>query len=275
MLRRSAPPSSRWVANVCRRACGERCAMPARSSARRSALRTSDGCSGRPRTLTNRRPPVPGRGHLRPAAGEVALERCLGGAAERHDALLPALAGHAQRAGLEADVGEREVARLGGAQAAAVEELEQRAVAQVARLGAGRRVEQARDLVGRERRRQRARAARPGHERGRAALDRAAVMHPRVGAADGAQLAGGRGRRIPAGAQVGGVAAQRARVGRARLDVGGGEPAVELVEVGRVGAQGRRRRTASAHPVEIRVEHPAARRGRCEDVPPASCRKRL
>src|SRR5262249_48669122 len=61
-------------------------------------------------------------------------QRRRGGLAERHDALLAALAGDLDAAACELHAGLVQVAQLLGAQAAAVEELERRPVAQQERL---------------------------------------------------------------------------------------------------------------------------------------------
>src|SRR5438874_13105011 len=63
------------------------------------------------------------------ALGQVACDRLGGGAAQWDDPLLHPLAQDADTAGLEVDVAELEVAQLGGAQAAGVEQLEDRDLA--------------------------------------------------------------------------------------------------------------------------------------------------
>ena len=142
---------------------------PPRRARARSAGAHREGCSGRPRTLRKRRSARPRSRPARPAAGQVALERGLGCAAERDDPLLAALAGDAQRSRLDRRPRRRSRSphASAGAQAAAVQELEQRAVAQPPRLGGRRPVEQPLHLGLRERRRQLPHPARAGDERGR------------------------------------------------------------------------------------------------------------
>jgi hypothetical protein len=93
------------------------------------------------------------------AAREVALQRGGSVPAERHYALLAALADHPDEPFLEIDAALLEADRLGDAQAGAVEKLDQGAVAQCpGRRAVGRR-DQAFRFARRQRRRQPARAA--------------------------------------------------------------------------------------------------------------------
>ena len=94
MLRRSAPCSSRWVANVWRSACGERCGEP--GCVELAPERPADvGRAQRP--AADAHEDVVGRrgAQLGTALDEVAAEGAGGSAAERHDPLLAALSGHA------------------------------------------------------------------------------------------------------------------------------------------------------------------------------------
>ena len=97
---------------------------------------------------------------VRPAADEVAPQRLDRLAPDRDDPLLAALAEHADDALVEVDAVLLEARRLGDAQAGAVEQLDERAVAERARRRPGGGVDQPLGLAGRERPRQRARAAR-------------------------------------------------------------------------------------------------------------------
>ena len=103
------------------------------------------------------------RVEVRPAAGQVAAQRLGGGAPHRHGPLAVPLADHADDPVLEVDAASEEPDRLGHAQPGAVEQLDERLVAQGAGGGAGRRLDQALRLAGRERLRQRPRAARQRH----------------------------------------------------------------------------------------------------------------
>src|SRR2546430_1255363 len=78
---------------------------------------------------------------------EPFAERRLGAGAEGDDALLAALAEDAEHSLVERDVREPQAGRLRRAQAAAVEDLEDRVVAQVERLGGRRGREQRLDLL--------------------------------------------------------------------------------------------------------------------------------
>ena len=87
----------------------------------------------------------------RPAAALVAADRLGGRPSDRDDALLAALADAADEAVLEVDPGALEPDRLADAQAGAVEQLDERAIAEVARGDAGGRLDQALGLGRRER----------------------------------------------------------------------------------------------------------------------------
>ena len=118
MTRRSAPPSSRCVANAWRRRCGWR-------RSRRTVL------------VSRRRPRTDRKiASFAPAASagraELQVPRDVecGLLAERHDALLAALAAHVDELAVEVDVAEVERDGLGAAEPGGVEELEEGAVAQ-------------------------------------------------------------------------------------------------------------------------------------------------
>ena len=152
---------------------------------------------------------------VRAAHGEVAAQRLGGRAAERHDPLLAALAERAHEPALDVHRGPVEADRLGDAQAGAVEQLDERAVAHRPRRHADGGVDQALDLGGGERARQPARApgelqvgggvvgARPEQE-----------LVPEEGA-DGGDAAGDRRRREAVGAELGDPALELV-VGRRR-----------------------------------------------------------
>ena len=140
IARRSAPPSSRCVANEWRRVCGE---MPA---LHRGVPRPDPQA---PAHVGGRQPPaglreeerlvaVTGR-ERRPRTLQVAPDGAQRRLAGGHDPGLRALALHAQLLGVEADRGDVEVHELLGAQPAGVGDLEQRAVAQLERRRGGDR----------------------------------------------------------------------------------------------------------------------------------------
>ena len=139
IARRSAPPSSRWVANECRSACGwARASAGERATARlaqpRSRRLTSEVDSRRP-DLERNSARVAARPSAAsgPAAGQVALERLPGVLADRDEPGLAALALDAHRLGVEVERLEVERDELLGAQPAGVGQLEQRPVAQLER----------------------------------------------------------------------------------------------------------------------------------------------
>ncbi len=249
------------------RSCGEARAASAAAarrgrSARDRIRRTSEPHSARPRTLTNRR-------SLRSACSSVrprSTQRSSASAAARPTGTMRCLSPlpvHPQRPLVAVEVAQAQAAQLGCAQPAPVQRLQHRPVAQRdRRVGVGAPcVQQLARLPPAEGRRQRARALRPGHERGRVALRAAADEQPGVQAAHRRELAPGGGWRVAQRAQVGGVAADDRHVGVLGSAAGGGQPAAVLVEVGAVGAQGRRRGTGSAQMVEVRVDAGAGRSG--------------
>src|SRR3954447_25691553 len=106
------------------------------------------------------------------AAVEVGARGEDGLAADRHEALLAALAAGAQDPGLEVDVADLERDRLRRAQPARVHELEQRPVAQGRRVRAARGGEQLRDLAAAQDLRQALALARRAEVGGRVVVDR-------------------------------------------------------------------------------------------------------
>ena len=138
--RRSAPWLSRCVANAWRSVCGDSGAtMPARSAWRLDEL---------PEHLPRHRPAAAGdeervaglaAQERRARLGEIALQPRQRLLAERHQPLLGALAGDAQRAFDEAHVHRLQADQLADAQPARVDQLEHGAVAQAERpLDVGR-----------------------------------------------------------------------------------------------------------------------------------------
>ena len=109
--------------------------------------------------VARQKQPVLARARLqpRPALGEVALDPVRGVAAERHDAILAALAlAHPDGAERAVEIGHVEPRQLGAAQAGGVERFEDRAVAHaegIAHVGHG---EERGDFLERERARERA-----------------------------------------------------------------------------------------------------------------------
>jgi len=87
---------------------------------------------------------------VRPPAGEVTAECLHRLAADRDDALLIALADAAHESVVERDAAFVERARLRDAQARAVQELDQRPVAEVARLRPGGRFDESLGFAGRK-----------------------------------------------------------------------------------------------------------------------------
>ncbi len=163
---------------------------------------------------------------------------------------------------LEVDVADLEAGRLGGAQAAGVHDLQQRAVAQRRRLGAAGLLEQAGDLVAGEDLRELAALARGAQVRGRVVLEqrlrgagggrRSAGRRP-CAAAWRARPAGAR-RRPPASAATNSASSacveRRGRRRRVRCEV-----RAELQQVGAVGLERVARQAALELEVGEEVEH--------------------
>ena len=186
---------------------------------------------------------------LRPTVAEVAAEdvRCL--LAERHDPFLAALAVDMHGLALEVDVREVEPDRLGAPQAAGVDELDERSVAEGERLVACERVDERVDLGGLRRVGEPARA--PRTERGigdalraeRATEERSDRGQPAPGA---------RGREPAAGsAEVGCVVGEDADVDVAEPEPALLEPAREVADVAAVRAA---RRVTQARALQEAVD---------------------
>ena len=108
MARRSAPPSSRWVAKECRSACG--CTAPCAAACRahtRRRRRTSDVESRRPDLERNSAGSLAAPRQRGPGALEVARDGAQRRLADGHEARLGALALHAQLLGVELDASRR------------------------------------------------------------------------------------------------------------------------------------------------------------------------
>ena len=220
-MRRSAPPSTRCVAKEWRRRCGCR-------SSRLSVLVSSR----RPRAERKSAFSAP-RASCRPGLAQVAGDGERGELAERHDALLRALAAHPHELLVEVDVAEVETDRLGAPEAGGVDELEDRPVAERERAVAGESLDEVLDLLllrrlrqplGQAWRQRRVRhAGRPEGE----AQERA----------DGRDPARDRRRREPRPAPVepGHVVGEDADVDLVDRRVSRVQPVGEMAEVGRVG----------------------------------------
>jgi hypothetical protein len=104
---------------------------------------------------------------VRPAAGQVAAQGRGGGPPDRDHALLAPLPEHADEPTVEVDAAALDADGLGDAETRPVEELDERLVAQRTRLDAARCLDQALDLAGRERLRQRLGPPRQRDARGR------------------------------------------------------------------------------------------------------------
>src|SRR4051794_10326005 len=192
---------------------------------------------------------------VRPAAGEVAAERLDGLAADRDDPFLRPLAEGADDAAVEIDCSALEADGLRDAQARPVQQLDERAVAEIARRGAGRGLDEPLGLGGRERARQASRPA-GGLERGGRVL-----LH----AADQLQVAEERACRCRAPRQRRGRQTGLAAVGDEALELLGrrlcGRAAEPFGEGGQVAAVclDRARRAARREQGEERVDVGIAR----------------
>ena len=130
----------------------------------------------------------------RAAARQVAAQCLRRMTADRHDALLPALADHAHEAVVEVDAGALEADRLGDAKAGAVQQFDERLVAERARLRPCGGLDQAYGLAGRERLRQLLRAPRQRYRSSRIVEARAEQLLV-AEEADGWRRSGGRSSR--------------------------------------------------------------------------------
>ena len=157
--------------------------------------------------------------------------------AERHDALLAALAADAHVLLLEVDVREIEPDRLSAAQTGRVDELDESEVAECEGPVTGQRVQDRLHLLALRRFGQPLGTARP--ERG-VRHARGAECEPEE-RPDRRQLAcdRGRGEAVAGAAELRRVVDQHAHVDRLDVDLAPVEPAVELAQVGRVRPPGR------------------------------------
>ena len=148
MVRRSAPPSSRWVAKEWRRACGETPPASAASRAQRPRRRVTSELERR-RPLLERKS-AGSRGSAASgvaAALHVAAQRSPRRLSDRQQPLLRALAEHPQLLGLVVQRAEVEVDDLLAAQAAGVGQLQHRPVAQLQRRAGGDPLQQRAHLL--------------------------------------------------------------------------------------------------------------------------------
>ena len=131
-LRRSAPPSSRWVAAVCRSPCGPRSGAPG-TRGRAAVHDPAHGPRVEPRRRA-RRAAAPARTPRSASAGrpcgEPASERPVGGQPVGDGALLRALAEYPQHPPAPVDVVDVEADQLGHPDAGGVEQLDHQPVAQ-------------------------------------------------------------------------------------------------------------------------------------------------
>src|SRR4029079_12461126 len=149
-------------------------------------------------------PPV----EVRAAPGEIAAERLGCVAPDRHDALLAALADHADEAAVEVDTGALEPDGLGDAEAGPVEQLDERLVTQRAGLCSVRRGDQPLGFAGRQRLRERPDAPRQADGGRRVVLARAEQLLVAEEAARRGGTAGDRRRGEAVGAELRRVALQ-------------------------------------------------------------------
>ena len=176
---------------------------------------------------------------LRPGLAEIAPEHVRGLLAERHDALLAALAAHAHELLVEVHVAEIEADGLGAAQPAGVRQLDERPVAQRQRPGPREPVEQLLHLVELRRLRQAARAARGESALGHA---RRAERRAQEGANGGESPPDRRGREpVARASQLGHVLGESADVHVVEPQAPLGKPRREVPEVRGVRAASRRR----------------------------------
>ena len=233
MVRRSAPPSSRWVANEWRSVCGE---TPPCSAARRvwspSRRRTSEVDRRRPVFDRNRAcsaSPLPRE--RRPRALQIALERPPGRFAGGDHARPAPLALHAHLLCIGIDGLHVQVHQLLCPEPGGVRELEQRAVAQLQRPGRGDALQQLGHLAAAQDARKVRIAPRRGHQVARVGRERAAFHEVAVEGADRRKLAANGGARGAALGEHAGEAAQLAVAQLAGLDPLGARPLRELSQI--------------------------------------------
>ena len=123
--RRSAPPSSRWVANECRSVCGDTCfSIPARVTYFCRIFQAPMRVSGWPRAFRNRRRALP----LLESRSQLPHVRCEcpnGPPADRDEPLLASLSEDADQALVEHDVAHADRDPFRHAQPGSVRQLEQ------------------------------------------------------------------------------------------------------------------------------------------------------
>ena len=260
MARKSAPPSSRCVANECRRGCGwtAPCWLAWRAQTFRRR-RTSDVERRRPdfESSSARSSSVLARAGR--AALEVARDRTQRRLAGWNDSRLAPFALHPHRFGIEVDRLKVQVHELLRAQPAGVGQFEHRAVAHLQRRGGRDAVQQRRDVLRLERAREPLRLLR-GRQQVRGVRSHLAELdHRLVERTDRRELAGDGARARATSGELGGVAAQHGVVDGVGLDAAGAAPERELGRGRRRrrGACARRRRGAGA-----RGRSCAARRAR-------------
>ena len=248
MPRRSAPASSRCVANECRSACGWRLSTPARRPARSTSRRTVRSEYPRPPGVEEQRPLEPRR-RGEPRAHGLHRRR-----AHRDPAVLPSLApSDPDEVLVEVEVGPVERAQLAHPQPGAVQDLEDRAIPD---RGTGLVVEELLGLGRRHEPRQVAPDLRRLEIVGDGGRDLADLHHPAVERPDRGDVSGQRrGRPVPAGLEQ-----ERAQVDLPRVHEGPAADAQPILEPGQgpiVGATGVRART----PLDLQVvEEPLSQR---------------
>ena len=180
---------------------------------------------------------------VRPPAGQVPPQRLDRLGPERDDALLVALADAAHEALLEVDAAALEPDGLADPEAGAVEQLDQRPVAETPRGRPVRRLDQALNLAERKRTRESLAAPREVDLGRRVVVPKTQCHEVAVERACRGRPAGDRARRLAAGSQVGkpGLNLVRARVSRRAPQVGGEVGEVAAVRVDRARRPTRRK----------------------------------
>ena len=253
--RRSQPPASRCVANVWRSVCG--LILPVEPRAARVALDDLvEALAGEPAAaVVEEQRGLHAVAHEpRPAPAEIGDERARGGRADRHQALLGALAAGPQHAGLEVHVADLETDRLRRAEPAGVHQLQQRAVAQRGRLGPPRRLQQPGHLVPGENLREAPALLGGTQVDGRVVGDQVLAAQVAVEGPQAGDLALQRRRRdrgavLPAGRHVGDEVGEVAVRRGQRVGVRALEVRAELKQVGPVGLE----RVAGEPALELQV----------------------
>ncbi len=270
-MRRSAPPSSRWVANEWRSVCGLiRSPSPA---ALRSGLDDAEALlpGEPPAAVADEQRPSPIRRHVadrqerRPALRQPPVQPVERHVADRHEPLAVALADDPDECPVDRQLLHVEPERLADPQPGRVEELEERPAAEIRR-----RLEEPVDLVDRERLREQPGLARQVDVLGDVDADQPLAEREAVEAADARRTSAERGRgeaRIvrPAAARPRGEIAER-RI-RRPVPLGGAAPGGrEVVEVAAVGANRGRREPSLGPEIRQEVGDGAIERGRGRHV---------